>query len=178
MRGPAHAHRPRRDAMHDVHEPADPDARLRCLAYLHSNALGMGWRALQELDALVYDSTNGVASAYEARMATLMYNLVMNATLRAYAPETLVAMNGADMRRGTILEHIEAQERSQIDMFKLMLLAKYDAIRVDHSKKSQLVCRMCKSRSISWTQKQTRGADESMTVFCSCDDCRHRCKMS
>ena len=39
-------------------------------------------------------------------------------------------------------------------------------------------CSRCKSTDISWDQKQTRGADESMTVFFECKSCGKRWKMS
>jgi len=37
-----------------------------------------------------------------------------------------------------------------------------------------LVCRKCKSRHTEFTQVQTRGADEPMTVFASCNKCGFR----
>ena len=39
-------------------------------------------------------------------------------------------------------------------------------------------CSKCHSANIAWEQKQTRGADESMTIFCQCKDCGKRWKMS
>ncbi len=37
-------------------------------------------------------------------------------------------------------------------------------------------CRACNSSDITWTQKQTRSADEPMTVFCKCNNCGVRWK--
>lgn len=39
-----------------------------------------------------------------------------------------------------------------------------------------LVCRQCKSRKTSYTELQTRSADEPMTVFAVCHDCGKRWK--
>ncbi len=39
-------------------------------------------------------------------------------------------------------------------------------------------CSRCKSSDIRWDQKQTRGADESMTIFFECKSCGKRWKMS
>ena len=36
------------------------------------------------------------------------------------------------------------------------------------------LCSVCKSTNIDITQRQTRGADEPMTVFCCCLDCGKR----
>ena len=41
----------------------------------------------------------------------------------------------------------------------------------------QLKCGRCKSTQVSVEQKQTRGADESMTVFVQCEKCGLRWKM-
>lgn len=40
-----------------------------------------------------------------------------------------------------------------------------------------ITCRKCKSSKITFNQKQTRSADEAMTVFCQCSDCSYRWKM-
>jgi len=42
----------------------------------------------------------------------------------------------------------------------------------------QIKCGRCKSTHVSVEQKQTRGADESMTVFVQCENCGLRWKMS
>ena len=39
------------------------------------------------------------------------------------------------------------------------------------SRKVFLRCRHCKSTDVTFTQKQTRSADESMTLFCRCAEC-------
>ena len=41
----------------------------------------------------------------------------------------------------------------------------------------QIKCGRCKSTQVSVEQKQTRGADESMTVFVQCENCGLRWKM-
>jgi len=35
-------------------------------------------------------------------------------------------------------------------------------------------CGKCKSRNCSYTQRQTRSADEPMTIFLRCLECNHR----
>ncbi|EAN79459.1 transcription elongation factor s-II, putative [Trypanosoma equiperdum] len=35
-------------------------------------------------------------------------------------------------------------------------------------------CPSCKAKNCTWTQKQTRSADEPMTIFCICNICEHK----
>ena len=39
-------------------------------------------------------------------------------------------------------------------------------------------CGKCKQKKVSFTQAQTRSADEPMTTFCRCENCGHRWKFS
>ena len=43
---------------------------------------------------------------------------------------------------------------------------------------SLMQCSKCHSANIVWEQKQTRGADESMTIFFQCKNCGKRWKMN
>ena len=38
-------------------------------------------------------------------------------------------------------------------------------------KKALFICKLCKSENVNWSQKQTRSADEAMTVFLECITC-------
>ena len=48
---------------------------------------------------------------------------------------------------------------------------------IEKSAHSCVKCRKCGSSDVAWEQKQTRGADEAMTVFCTCSKCNLRWKM-
>ena len=53
--------------------------------------------------------------------------------------------------------------------------------QVPQEKKSisdSLECGRCKKKKVSYTQAQTRSADEPMTTFCECMNCGHRWKVS
>ena len=45
---------------------------------------------------------------------------------------------------------------------------------VDDNTVSILQCGKCKQHKVDYYQKQTRGADEPMTCFCTCLNCGHR----
>lgn len=46
------------------------------------------------------------------------------------------------------------------------------------SMSTSLQCGKCQQRKVSYTQAQTRSADEPMTTFCECGACGHRWKFS
>ena len=41
-----------------------------------------------------------------------------------------------------------------------------------------IVCRKCSGDDVTIQQKQTRSADEGMTIFCTCESCGHKWRMS
>ena len=43
---------------------------------------------------------------------------------------------------------------------------------------ASLTCSRCKEKKVSYSQAQTRSADEPMTTFCECTVCGHRWKFS
>ena len=60
---------------------------------------------------------------------------------------------------------------------KLKVMAKYINMNPDKEKPDGLFkCRRCKSMKTTYTQAQTRSADEPMTTFATCLDCEHRWK--
>jgi len=74
------------------------------------------------------------------------------------------------MAKGTDIEawHVEFQ---QVLDNEDALVNRRPAVSSGHIK-----CRKCKSNNLTTTQVQTRGADESMTVFFECGDCGQRWK--
>lgn len=56
---------------------------------------------------------------------------------------------------------------SQLELHKRSLASMTDSI---------FVCPKCKSKKCSYVEKQTRSADEAMTVFVTCHACSHKFK--
>lgn len=52
------------------------------------------------------------------------------------------------------------------------------AAQPEKSISDQLECGKCKQRKVSYSQAQTRSADEPMTTFCECTVCGNRWKVS
>jgi transcription elongation factor S-II len=107
---------------------------------------------------------------YEAKIRQLAWNLKKNPELHVHPAEVLVRLDDKTMARGTDVEQWTTA-------FEMELEKETHLVNPESHSSSLLKCRRCKSERISTKQVQTRGADEAMTVFCSCDDCSLRWKM-
>jgi len=151
-----------------------PSARSRALLLLyamdgdckHSRHVEAGVAALSES-----------MTAYKERIAQLAFNLRQNAALRSVEVEDLIGMRNEDMSRNTPAHLIDEQNIIRRKRFDAMLQEKYEQLNnVEY--KATLFCKKCGSAEVNWEQKQTRGADEAMTIFCTCATCHHRWRMS
>ena len=79
----------------------------------------------------------------------------------------------AALTEGTLLGRIETETRARNERFEQMLQEKYDALN-DRQFQAIVRCRRCGSTEVSWSEKQTRSADEAATVFCVCTQCKNR----
>ena len=108
----------------------------------------------------------------------LCFNLQQNpGLLDEYPPDKLCTLSDEMMARGTILQRQRDQERSRMVAIENMLKEKYDDVTKQSGSAGLIRCRVCGSSDISWDQKQTRGADEAMTIFCTCTRCKTRWKI-
>jgi transcription elongation factor S-II len=115
---------------------------------------------------------------YKQRVRSLYQNLRSrtNAALRArvlaseIAPAALVTMTS---------EQLKSEERKAEDA--RMMKENMDKAMVAQEEQSysvHLQCGKCKQKKVTYTQAQTRSADEPMTTFCTCTNCGNRWKFS
>lgn len=91
------------------------------------------------------------------------------------ASEWMMCESDEALAKGTILERIRQTKVDRDARFQRMLQEKYESISKDKgSYTSSLKCRRCNSNDVSWEQKQTRSADEGMSVYCACGVCGNR----
>ena len=90
--------------------------------------------------------------------------------------ENLALMSNEELARGTIIEDIERESTEQRTRFEQIIAEKYEKVSKS-SCKSAMRCRRCGNPDVMCEQKQTRGADEAMTVFCTCTKCSNRWTM-
>jgi len=113
---------------------------------------------------------------YKTKIRSLYQNLKQNKHLRVsvfsgkFSPDRFVTMSHEEMR---------SEERKADD-------AKIEQENMNNSMVPQeeksisksLQCSKCKAKKVSYSQAQTRSADEPMTTFCECMNCGKRWKFS
>ena len=122
-------------------------------------------------------STHGPASreAYRAKMRSLFQNLKHTAQLRANVqsgdirPERLVVMADKELK--------SAEQRDEDAKIQAENMRAASTPKEAKAVSSSLVCGKCKQKKVSYTQAQTRSADEPMTTFCECTICGNRWKV-
>ncbi|KAF4955711.1 hypothetical protein FSARC_11772 [Fusarium sarcochroum] len=71
----------------------------------------------------------------------------------------------------------EEQRKKEVELEKENM-KKAQVPQEEKSISESLECGRCKKKQVSYTQAQTRAADEPMTTFCECMACGHRWKFS
>ncbi len=134
---------------------------------------------VRQLEQAIYMDTLGQRSTYMSVVRSMAFNLRQNGQhlMAAHAPETLFQLDHVVLAKGTPIEtwhnqhmaskakEAELQNSKPIDFFE------------GEDDDSLIRCSRCRSADVSWEQKQTRGADESMTLFFTCTNCDKRWKM-
>ena len=109
---------------------------------------------------------------YEAKVRQLAYNLKKSPGLiDQYSVEQLVRLDDETMSKDTDVSDWVHQYSAEIAKEKELMNQTPISAQT-----SILKCRKCGGSNLSTNQVQTRGADESMTVFVECNTCSTRWK--
>ena len=153
-----------------------PAQRLQGAKLLHSFARMPSECAL-ELERLVMSSC-GCPTTYLGQLRRQAYNISCNPALASVAATRLIHMSNEEFAAGTLIERVQSEEQERMRGFSELLKEKYENVVRAQSSESILKCKKCGSSDITFSQKQTRGADESSTIFCSCQVCSKRWRLS
>ena len=132
------------------------------------------WILARNIEASIH-ATSGSGASYKDSVQRIAFNLRQNPKLLSMGPE-IVLLTDDEMAKDTIIQEIAREIRESRERFDQIVLEKYELVNRDNYK-TTLRCRRCGSGDVQCDQKQTRGADEAMTVFATCQKCNQRWTM-
>ena len=154
----------------------NPSTRLRTIRLL-TQVNGLQWSDAEQIEQGINKFSS--ISNYVNTCKKLSYNLCYNSNIASGNTRLdEIASLPDEAMASDILKRFQEEETQRSESIMKMLKEKYDNVNSTDISYSMLSCRVCGSSDISWQQKQTRGADESMTIFCTCVNCKNRWKMS
>ncbi|KAH7273682.1 transcription elongation factor TFIIS [Fusarium solani] len=163
----------------------DSTVRNQCIGLIYN---GLAYRSTaSESDVIAkavavehaaYTRNKGETPEYKKKIRSLFTNLknksnkdlgrrVMSGDISAdrFVVMTDDELKSEDQRKKEIELEKENMKKAQVPM-------------AEKSISEDLECGRCKKKQVSYTQAQTRAADEPMTTFCECMACGHRWKFS
>lgn len=149
--------------------PTERVKALRIIGEYHDD-----WMVARDIESAVH-AFSTTHRSYMDKIQQLVYNMHVNRLLCSMGP-SVAMLSDNEMATGTIVEQIERESNAQRARFEQIIQEKYELVnRVTY--KTTLRCRRCGSGDVTCEQKQTRGADEAMTIFCTCSKCQNRWTM-
>ncbi|KAE8450630.1 hypothetical protein EG329_005974 [Mollisiaceae sp. DMI_Dod_QoI] len=131
-----------------------------------------------EVEQAAFDFFKGDNPDYRAKLRSLFQNL-KNASNRELGPR--VMSGEIPPSRFVTMTHEElksAERRKEDEKLEKENLKKAQVPMAEKSISDALKCGKCGQKKVSYSQAQTRSADEPMTTFCECTVCGNRWKFS
>ncbi|KAI6354062.1 hypothetical protein MCOR25_008770 [Pyricularia grisea] len=129
-----------------------------------------------EIEQAAFVAYKGDTAEYRSKMRSLFSNLKSNRDLAkgvfsgTIAASKFVVMTSDELK--------SADLRKQEEELAKENMKKAQVPMAERSISDALECSKCKQKKVSYTQAQTRSADEPMTTFCECTVCGNRWKFS
>ncbi|KAH6609287.1 transcription elongation factor s-ii [Trichoderma cornu-damae] len=163
----------------------ESNVRNQCIGLIYN---GLAYRSTEsETDVIAkavavensaFTIFKGEGAEYKKKIRSLFSNLknksnrdlgkrVMSGDI---TPDKFVNMTDEDLKS-------EDQRKMEIELEKENM-KKAQVPMAEKSISDSLECGKCKKKRVSYTQAQTRSADEPMTTFCECMNCGNRWKFS
>ena len=160
---------------------ASMDTRIKALD-LMQQSLDITTDQARSLESRLYTQYHNQKEQYVRSIKRIVFNVMNNSLLKEGLAEHLLmlpSMTNQDMRKGTQLEewYLQFQQHSQRQQ-ELLQNSTQDIQHTPASSNTKaIMCHRCKSDDVAIEQKQTRSADEGMTVFVTCNKCQLRWRM-
>ncbi|OAL55820.1 transcription elongation factor [Pyrenochaeta sp. DS3sAY3a] len=161
------------------------EARDNCVRLMYDGLAYMSEAMPEEImavaklvEAAAYANAGSVNEAYKTKMRALFQNLKSksNPQLRKdvmsgeIPPKKFVVLTHDEMKSDE--RRAEIQKLEDANMKEAMVA------QVEKAISKEFQCGKCKKKMVSYSQAQTRSADEPMTTFCECMNCGNRWKFS
>lgn len=133
----------------------------------------------REVEAAAFDKfDHDTNDQYKTKLRSLFQNLKnkSNPGLRKrvlsseVTPKRFVNMSHEELK--------SAERRAEDERLEKENMNQAMVAQVEKSISGSLQCSKCKQKKVSYSQAQTRSADEPMTTFCECMNCGNRWKFS
>ena len=136
-------------------------------------------RVAKAVEAAAFASNgNSNNEAYRGKMRSLFQNL-KNKNNLSLRKRVLSGDIGA--KKFVTMSHDElksAERREEDKKLEKENMNEAMVAQVERSISTEFTCGKCKRKMVSYSQAQTRSADEPMTTFCECMFCGNRWKFS
>ncbi|KUJ24591.1 transcription elongation factor s-ii [Mollisia scopiformis] len=131
-----------------------------------------------EIEQAAFDNFKGDTPDYRAKLRSLFQNL-KNASNKELGPRVM----SGDIKpaRFVTMTHEELKSAERREEDEKLMKENLKMAQVPMAEKSisdALKCGKCGQKKVSYSQAQTRSADEPMTTFCECTVCGNRWKFS
>ncbi|KAM0455200.1 hypothetical protein ACHAO4_004076 [Trichoderma viride] len=163
----------------------ESNVRNQCIGLIYN---GLAYRSIEsETDVIAravavenaaFTLLKGETPDYKKKIRSLFTNLKNKSNRELgkqvmagdISPEKFVNMTDEELKS-------EDQRKMEIELEKENM-KKAQVPMAEKSISDSLECGKCKKKKVSYTQAQTRSADEPMTTFCECMNCGNRWKFS
>jgi transcription elongation factor S-II len=130
-----------------------------------------------EVERAAFNTFRGETPEYRTKLRSLFQNL-KNKSNRELGPRVLSGEISAE--RFVIMSHEElksAEQRKKDEKLESENMKNAQVPMAERSISDALKCGKCGQKKVSYSQAQTRSADEPMTTFCECTVCGNRWKV-
>lgn len=133
------------------------------IKYCKENSIELKW------------SNNNFSKKYSQLARKVLANITYTPNANDVKQKILQNIWSAETIASKTHEELNPEYHAQI---KLKNMAKYINMNPEQEHDGFFTCGKCKSKKTTYTQAQTRSADEPMTTFVTCLNCDHRWKFS